>query len=123
MHLKAEIEALQYNQEQLMAENERLREQLANESSIPKSEVTESCTTVANNRISIEGPAVSIRHPPQKGKRIRTSCLMLCYQILFLLLTIPSSTISSCQTKTIWTGLTQTYQNVWKKSLMNYLEK
>lgn len=123
MHLKDEIESLRYNQEQLIAENERLREQLSAESSIPKTVISESCTTDANDRISIEGPAVSIRHPPQKGKRNRTSCLTLCYQILFLSLTNPSFMISSYHTTTIWTGLTTTYQNVWRKLLMNYSAK
>lgn len=125
LHLKEEIEALRLNQEQLITENERLREQLSTESSmIPKAEVTEPCITAAKDRISIEGPAVSHRHPLQKGKRNRTSCLMLCYQILFLLLTIPSSTISSSLwTMRIWTGLTITCQNVWRKSLMNYSVK
>uniref|UniRef100_A0A2S2NKE5 X-box-binding protein 1 n=1 Tax=Schizaphis graminum TaxID=13262 RepID=A0A2S2NKE5_SCHGA len=124
VHLREEIETLRANQEQLIAENERLREQLSTESSIPKSIVTEFCTTADNNKISINGPAVSNRHPLQKGKRNRTSCLMLCCQILFLLLTIPSYMISSFQTTMmIWTGLTTMFQNVWRKLLMNYSAK
>lgn len=124
VHLREEIETLKANQEQLIAENERLREQLSTESSIPKSVVTEFCTSAVNNKFSINGPAVSNRHPLQKGKRNRISCLMLCYQILFLLLTIPSCMISSFQTTMmIWTGLTTTFQNVWRKLLMNYLAK
>lgn len=119
-----EIETLRFNQDQLIAENERLREQLSTESSIPKSVPIESISTEAKDRILIEGPAVSNRHPPQKGKRNQISCLMLCYRILFLLLTIPSYTISNFQKMMmIWTGLTIMYQNVWRKLLMNYLEK
>lgn len=57
VHLRAEIETLRANQEQLITENERLREQLSTESSIPKSIVTEFCTTAVNNKISINGPA------------------------------------------------------------------
>lgn len=123
IHLKDEIESLRYNQEQLIAENERLREQLSIESSIPKTVITESISTEANDRISIEGPAVSIRHPPQKGKRNRTFCLTLYYQILFLLLTNRSSMISNYHMTMIWIGLTTMYQNVWRKLLMNYLAK
>lgn len=124
VHLKQEIETLRTNQEQLLAENERLREQLATESSVTKTVATiESCTTKANDRISIEGPAVSRRHPLQKGKRNRTSCLTLCYQILFLLLTTLSYTTLSYPMMTIWTGLTSTYQNVWRRLPMSYLEK
>lgn len=124
VHLREEIETLRANQEQLIAENERLREQLSTESSIPKSVVTEFCTSAVNNKFSINGPAVSNRHPLQKGKRNRTSCLMLCYQILFLLLTIPSCMISNFQTTMmIWIGLTTMFQNVWRKLLMNYSAK
>lgn len=124
LQLKDEIEVLRLNQEQLVAENERLREQLATESSIPKSVVTETRSTAAKDRCLIDGPAVSHRHPLQKGKRNQTSCLMLCYRILFLLLTIPSSTISnSPKTMMIWTGLTTMFQNVWRKLLMNFSEK
>lgn len=119
-----EIESLRFNQDQLIADNIRLREQLAIESSMPKPVIIESCKTVANDKILIEGPAVSNRHPPQKGKRNQISCLMHCYQILFLLLTIPFSMILNFQkTMMIWTGLTITYQNVWKKLLMNYSVK
>ncbi|KAF0765497.1 X-box-binding protein 1 [Aphis craccivora] len=45
VYLREEIETLRANQEQLIAENERLREQLSTESSIPKSVVTEFCTS------------------------------------------------------------------------------
>ncbi|VVC38284.1 Basic-leucine zipper domain [Cinara cedri] len=128
LHLKEEIEVLRFNQEQLMAENERLREQLAADSSIPKPVTTvsskpvttESNIPVANDRNTIKGPAVSIRHPLQKGKRNRISCLMLCYQILFQLLIIPSFMIWNFQVMTIWIGLTSTCHNVWKKLPMNY---
>jgi hypothetical protein len=57
VQLKQELEVLRFNQEQLIIENERLREQLSTESSIPKSVVTETNTTAAKDRISIEGPA------------------------------------------------------------------
>lgn len=124
LQLKEEIEVLRFNQEQLMDENERLRDQLAAESSVPKSVVTETRTTAVNDRILIEGPAVSNRHPLQKGKLNQIFCSMLCYRILYLLLIIPSSMISSSQrTMTIWTGSTTMCQNVWRKLLMNYLVK
>lgn len=124
LQLREEIESLRSNQEQLMAENERLREQLATDSSVPEELIaTESCTTTAKNRISIEGPEVSHRHPLQKGKRNRISCLMLCCQILFLLLTVPSSMVSSFQMTTTWIGLIVMYQNVYQKLLMNYSVK
>lgn len=124
IQLKEEIEVLRFNQEQLMDENERLRDQLAVESSIPKSVVTETRTTAANDRILIEGPAVSNRHPLQKGKLNQTFCSMLCYRILYLLLITPSSMISSSlMTMTIWTGSTTMCQNVWRKLLMNYSVK
>lgn len=124
LQLKEELESLRSNQEQLMAENERLREQLSTDSSVPKESVaTESCTTAANNRISVEGPEVSHRHPLQKGKRNRISCLMLCCQILFLLLTVPSSRVSNFQMTTTWIGLIVMYQNVCRKWLMNYSAK
>lgn len=123
IHLKEEIEVLRCNQEQLMTENERLREQLAADSSIPKPVTTELSKPVANDRITIKGPAVFNRHPLKKGKQNRISCLMLCYQILFQLLIIPSFTIWSFQTTMIWTGLTSMYHNVWKRLPMNYSVK
>ncbi|XP_050436723.1 X-box-binding protein 1 isoform X2 [Adelges cooleyi] len=122
LQLKNEVEALRYDQEQLMAENERLREQLA-ESSRLEAVATEPCTPVVNDRISIEGPAVSDRHPLQKGKRNRMSYTMLCCQILYLLMTVQSSVTYSCQTMLAWTGLTLKFQNVWKKLQTNYLSK
>ncbi|XP_025410148.1 X-box-binding protein 1 [Sipha flava] len=124
LHLREEIESLRSNQEKLMAENERLQEQLATDSFVPKESVsTESYTTEANNRILIDGPEVSHRHPLQKGKQNQISCLMLCCQILFLLLTVPFFMVSNFQMTTTWIGLIVMYQNVYQKSLMNYLAK
>ncbi|XP_050535715.1 X-box-binding protein 1 [Daktulosphaira vitifoliae] len=122
LQLKNEVEALRHNQEQLMTENERLREQLA-ESTKLEVIATEPCIPAANNRILIEGPAVSNRHPLQKGKRNQISCMMLCYQILYLSMTIPSLMTFSYQMMTVWIGLTIKFQKDWKKLQMNYLVK
>jgi len=52
VNLKEEIETLRANQEQLITENERLREQLSIESSMPKSIVTEFCNSVRQQLIT-----------------------------------------------------------------------